>query len=312
MITTVGLPVTTRHIFGTPYEGVGADILSADNANLSTIVIGTPIEESVNTLAFTTSGTNQVVLSTLPATTVIGEFSRNNLNATVGMPVSISFCVSYTDKIGADIELLDGQTLKNAVNGLIIRVNGNQTLSAATGTLSVEIVGTPIIAGISNLSFILGDQTCTIIVTVISNNSTMGTTSDIGSNYRFFSKIWDTNKDDFETDCPVESLRTNDFVNGCSLTYSLIGSMEYSNLEFSYSDSNTPEDSLQTNGTNDTLFFENDICEDIAVNSATKYLVIPFAVHTNNIEISKNTQLTRNWLMGGGFLGYQASGLLTL
>lgn len=104
----------------------------------------------------------------------LGCSSVAGVTATQGTVVSVIRNLPYSGKTGSDIILPSGQSLGTA-NGLTVSANGAQTLSAASGNISIQISGTPTTSGTVNIPIAVGGTSCSVSVSVAQQPGEIGT-----------------------------------------------------------------------------------------------------------------------------------------
>ncbi|MCC8146253.1 MAG: hypothetical protein LIO93_07415 [Bacteroidales bacterium] len=101
-----------------------------------------------------------------PAEIRLLSCGNNTITVTDGTEITSgnTFTISYYDKTGADIVLTDDQILSSTLNGLTVKANGNQTLSATDGNIDIKVTGTPTATGNFTLPYTVAGKTCSIRV----------------------------------------------------------------------------------------------------------------------------------------------------
>ena len=199
MNATVGTTISSGNTFSIPYSGAtGATIVLTDglalgsvanglqvvsngsqsisgNGNLNIKVTGIPTTATTTTLSYTVGGkTCSVAVSVTELTGTIATLTcgSRTVNATVGTTISSgnTFSIPYSGKSGGTISLTNGQAMGSALNGMQVVANGNQSISASSGSVNIRVAGTPTTATTTTLSYTVGGQSCTVSVISASAN----------------------------------------------------------------------------------------------------------------------------------------------
>ncbi|NDW08767.1 hypothetical protein D0T56_03745 [Dysgonomonas sp. 520] len=112
-------------------------------------------------------------------------------SVTEGVEASLTgLSLPYTKTSSDNVALL-GNAVLGSQSGLSVLIDGNQTLTAASGNIAIKVVGTATTSGIIYLPITVGGQTCAIAITSSAGSGTPGGFSlDCASVYT--NVIWGT------------------------------------------------------------------------------------------------------------------------
>lgn len=96
--------------------------------------------------------------------------------------VSIPATLPYQNRTGGALILSDGDILGGPVNGLTVKVNGNQSLTDSSGNINILVEGTPANAENTSIPVVLGRSRCFISLIVDKKTPCIPPTVSVVSN----------------------------------------------------------------------------------------------------------------------------------
>jgi hypothetical protein len=150
----------------------GAQTISTASGNITIKITGTATAFGTFNIPISLAGANcNVSVTVAQGAGTIGSFTNcttvaSSVSITQGTPVNATgLSLAYTGKTGQNISLTNNQLL-GSLSGLSVRVNGAQTISAASGNITISVSGTATTSGTINIPINLAGASCNVRVVV--------------------------------------------------------------------------------------------------------------------------------------------------